>query len=222
MILRHVDVVTDQGIIKNCTLSIKEGKIHAIDKELAEEKNRWIVIPGFIDQHIHISSTHFKTAKETLFSHGVTSFLPTVATTSIKNMTTELRQLSRIIRKDDAALGIHLEGPFLNKEKAGAQSQEGLCFYDAGKLETLINASKNTIKILTFAPEMVTDAFYQSYPSILKQIGHSKASDEMFMSAYNHGIKTITHVFNALDSIHHRKESILLQSLLKEDIIYEL
>lgn len=222
MILRHVDVVTNHGIIENCTLTIKEGRIHAIDKELDDETERCLVIPGFIDQHVHLSSNHFKDAKQTLFSHGVTSFLPTVATTSIKMMTDELRALSMLIKNDDAALGTHLEGPFLNKEKAGAQTREGLQFYTPEILDTLISASNNTVKILTFAPEMVTNAFYQSYPSILKQIGHSKASTKAFLTAYDHGVKTITHVFNGLAPLHHRDESILLQSLLKDDMAYEL
>lgn len=222
MIFRHVDVVTEHSIVENCTLTIKDGKIHAFDKELSDEPNRFLVVPGFIDQHIHVSSAHFKASKQMLYAHGVTSFLPTVATTSIMAMTQELTSLGRLVKEDDSAVGIHLEGPFINKEKAGAQSLKGIRFYKAELLDDLIKASNDTVKILTFAPEMVTDTFYQSYPKIHKQIGHSNASINDFLAAYNHGVRTITHVFNGLPLLHHRHENILLQCLLKEDMTYEL
>ncbi len=222
MIFRHVDVVTEHTIIENCTLTIKNGKIHALDKELNDKPNRFLVIPGFIDQHIHISSKDFNASKQKLYTHGVTTVLPTVATTSIATMMEQLTDFSKLVKEDDMALGIHLEGPFINKEKAGAQSLKGIGPYNAKLLDDLIEASNDTVKIITFAPEMVTDSFYVSYPSIHKQIGHSKASNSEFLTAYNHGVKTITHMFNGLPPMHHRKENILLQCFLKDDMIYEL
>jgi N-acetylglucosamine-6-phosphate deacetylase len=107
------------------------------------------------------------------------------------------------------ALGVHLEGPFINPEKKGAQNGD----YIVKPSVEFIKDHLDLIKIITYAPEMDDDNAFikamKNYPNIVLSLGHTQGSYEEAKEAFKHGAKSITHLFNAMTGLHHREPGVV-------------
>ena len=174
------------------------------------------ILPGFIDLHVHggggadlmegpealhqVAGTHAR--------HGTTRMLATTVTAPMP----ELRSVLGWIRDgmdsprhgDARVLGVHLEGPFLNPARLGAQPP----FTTTASLaEVLTLHALAPIRVLTLAPECEghLDLIPQlAAAGIRVQIGHSDASYEQACAALAKGASGFTHLFNAMSPFHHR------------------
>jgi N-acetylglucosamine-6-phosphate deacetylase len=107
-------------------------------------------------------------------------------------------------------LGVHLEGPFINEDKHGAQDKRYVQKADFSLIAKYIDE----IKMITIAPEIVENkAFIQKiakeYPHIILSIGHSSASYDEANESFDLGISHATHLFNAMNPYHHREPSLV-------------
>jgi N-acetylglucosamine-6-phosphate deacetylase len=104
-------------------------------------------------------------------------------------------------------LGAHLEGPFINKKYKGAQPENFIIAPDL----SLIEDYEQVIKVVTIAPEIkgALPLMDRYKDSINFSIGHSAASYEEAMEAFGSGAKSVTHLFNAMTGLHHRKPGIV-------------
>lgn len=193
--------------------------------------------PGFIDIHIHGSGgadvmdatpETLQTISSTLLRTGTTSFLATTMTmskTAIDNALRNVREHADTV-KGANVLGIHLEGPFLNPEKHGAQDKQYICEPDM----ELIGPYLDRIRMITIAPEMPGAEYFikklsEDYPHIVLSIGHSDAGFEQSKKSFGWGISHATHLFNAMNPYHHRKPGIVgavFDSNVSCDIIADL
>lgn len=191
-----------------------------IDLEEIDAKGDYIV-PGFIDVHIHgyknvdvmdgkVSSIS-KISKD-ITENGVCAYLPTTMTMPMDSIIKALETIREV--KDgfqDGAgalvLGAHLEGPFINEEFKGAQPKEFIEKPD----ESLVEQFKDVIKVITIAPEIPGAMdFIEKYANDFNfSIGHSGASYETAKEAINKGVKSTTHLFNAMTGVHHREPGIV-------------
>ncbi|EIF50675.1 N-acetylglucosamine-6-phosphate deacetylase [Sulfurovum sp. AR] len=179
------------------------------------------VSAGFIDLHIHGSGgsdvmdatpTALETLSTTLLHTGTTSFLATTMTMSVKAIDKALQNIQRHASKVTGAniLGIHLEGPFINASKHGAQDKA----YVQPANMALIKNYMEEIKMITLAPEVEGGEDFiklvaKEYPHIILSIGHSDASYEAAQESFTWGISHATHLFNAMNPYHHRKPGIV-------------
>ena len=178
------------------------------------------VIPGLIDLHIHGAlGSDFSDAKKEglaamadyLASQGVTSFLPTTMTLPLKQYLEIGEMLNEFDRdKYSRILGMRMEGPFLSYEKRGAQNPDYLAKPDFEFFRQIQNVSENAVRILDIAPEVpdalsfiqnVSDAY--SVNTTLS-IGHTTADYDTSVKAFKNGASHLTHLFNAMPSLHHR------------------
>ena len=140
-VLSNIDVVTPFRVRKNCGIVIEHNKITQLgkmediippsDSETIDLSGK-TVIPGLIDLHIHGTggynfiepdSDKIDDLTQTLLSHGITGILVTVCPQSKKDLIKTVRYFAENIpriKKNNILLGIHLEGPFLNKKMHGA------------------------------------------------------------------------------------------------------
>jgi len=179
------------------------------------------VSAGFIDLHIHGSGgadvmdatpESLDVISSILPSTGTTSFLATTMTMSpnaIDNALQNIQQYSSYVTGANI-LGVHLEGPFLNTSKHGAQNKD---YIEAPNFSLIENYIDN-IKMITIAPEVNgSEKFVKKlsieYPHVILSIGHSDASYEETMQSFGWGISHATHLFNAMNSYHHRKPGIV-------------
>ena len=124
-------------------------------------------------------------------------------------------------------IGVHLEGPFLNPAKKGAQDAR---YIQAPSL-ALIEPYIESIKMITLAPEMEgANAFIErlqrDYPHIILSIGHTEATYEESKESFDWGISHATHLFNAMPPLHHRHPgvvgAVLSETRITCDVIADL
>lgn len=222
----HARLVYEQEILPG-DLWVVDGKIASPQKKadrVVDVQNQ-LLAPGFIDLQVNgafgfdfaLDLTHVAQVAEGLKVYGVTSFLPTVISSPLNNYTTLLNSLSN----HPAVLGIHLEGPFLNPQKSGAHSlgnqEEGGFFFEKEILKK--------VRMVTLAPEMPRGQdliLHLRKAGIVVSAGHTEASYEEALAAFQNGVSCVTHLFNAMTPIHQRAPGIVAAALTEPTIYYSL
>ena len=179
------------------------------------------VSAGFIDLHIHGSGgadvmdatpEALETLSTTLLQTGTTSFLATTMTMSTQEIDRALQNIQDYADTVTGAniLGVHLEGPFINASKHGAQDKN----YVQAPHFQLIENYMNIVKMITLAPEVEAAEDFvkkmtKTYPHVILSAGHSEASYEEAMQSFRWGVSHVTHLFNAMPSYHHRNPGLV-------------
>lgn len=184
------------------------------------------VIPGMIDVHVHgasgadamdASEDALQTISSSLAKEGTTSFLATTMTQDFGLLKKVLSNIASYAKKqnDQAAaeiIGVHLEGPFINLDRAGAQPTEYILAPDIKSFTELQESAKNMIKIVTIAPEVdgAKDLIkHLSANDVIASLGHSCATGKEAEESFLAGSKQITHFFNGLNPLHHREAGVI-------------
>ena len=239
---RNALVYVEGEGLKRCDL-VFDRKIEAIGGEIGgaeviELSENAVVLPGFIDEHIHgaggadaMDGTReaLKTIAETVAGEGTTSFLATTMTQSRENILHAMKAVKayREEAPEDGAriLGIHLEGPFIAAAHKGAQPLEYVAKPDVNTFDEYNSASGNAIKIVTLAPEEAgADELVKHLASenIVPSIGHTGAKSADIRAAVRCGAKNVTHTYNAQSPLHHREIGTVGSALLYDELNCEL
>ena len=210
-----IDVLTPDVLIPNAQIFYEET-IEVIQSKEKTLTAKGFLIPGFVDSHNHgcvgedFSDTDEKGLKqmeEFLYTRGVTTVLATTLSLPFEKIK-KVVQLIRDYREKNpktSIAGIHLEGPFVNLEKKGAQNPDYIKAPDDQELQFILD-NKDLIKVITLAPEVTGNEVIQTLSSngITVSIGHTCADYKQTMSALKAGANRFTHLFNAMTPIHHR------------------
>ena len=228
--------VEGQGIIKT-NLKIENGKFTSFEKEdnFVELEDKYIIAPGFIDEHIHgangsdtMDATYeaLHNIASSLTKDGVTSFLATTMTMEEDKIISALNEIGKFERNENDAnlIGVHLEGPFISAKYCGAQDPSKIIKATPEKIKEYHNASNNKIKIITLAPEECEDNVYQTMKelNIVASAGHTNASANDIKNATKHGLTMTTHTYNAMRGIHHREIGTVGAALLYDNLACEI
>ncbi|MBE7078079.1 MAG: N-acetylglucosamine-6-phosphate deacetylase [Clostridiales bacterium] len=229
--LKKCSVCFDEKIEKISRCAIKEAEVI----ELPEDA---VVLPGFVDQHIHGaggSDGMDGTVKDisiianTVASEGTTSFLVTTMTQSPENITKALQAVNEYKnaapQEGARVLGVHLEGPFIAAAHKGAQPLEYVKAPDIKAFDEYNAASGNSIKIVTLAPEVEgAEEFIRhlSEQNIVPSIGHTGAKYANIAKAVELGACNVTHTYNAQTALHHREIGTVGSAMLIDELNCEL
>ena len=200
--------------------------------------NDAIVLPGFIDQHIHgaggsdtmdATVSDLKNIALTLAKEGTTGFLATTMTQSKENICNALKAVKDYkelnFSQGAELIGVHLEGPFISPKFKGAQPLEFVCLPNIKLFDEFNKVSGNCIKIVTLAPEMENASIFIQHlksQNIVVSIGHSGAKYDDVVNAVENGATNVTHAYNAQSPLHHREIGVVGSSLLIENLNLEL
>jgi N-acetylglucosamine-6-phosphate deacetylase len=201
-----------------------------------------IVAPGFIDIHVHgamgadtmnASVESLRTMARFFAAHGVTSFLPTTMTANSRDITKALKAVGCAIPPlpegeswgegmgvEARILGAHVEGPFINPVKCGAQSPEFM--RPAEPAEYLPWFESGAVKLITVAPEMpgVMQLIEHAHAhGVAVAIGHTDATYAQAQNAFAAGANQCTHTYNAMRGLHHREPG-ALGAVLSNPLVY--
>ncbi len=214
-------ILTPHGFVLGQLQLGDDGRIVSVEGEPQPESavrasDLPVILPGFIDLHVHggggrdimegagaiahIARMHAR--------HGTTALLATTVTAPVDALARAMADLGPACahRAPDAArvLGVHLEGPFINPGKLGAQP----AFARQGGLTELMQLhALAPIRLITLAPEV--EGHLDWIPQLLKagfrvQLGHSAGTYEDGVAALERGASGFTHLFNAISGLHHR------------------
>lgn len=201
------------------------------------KKNKDILIPGFIDVHIHGGYSFdvmdggdaTKELALNLPKEGTTAFLPTTMTQSNKNISKALKDAGTYFLKQEPlaakVLGIHLEGPYVNVKAAGAQPVQYIKKPDLEEFQKWNKLSGGIIKKVSMAPEN-DDGFsfikYLKENNISPSIAHTVANYKTTKESIEAGADSFTHTYNAMTPLHHRDVGVVGASYLHKNVASEL
>jgi N-acetylglucosamine-6-phosphate deacetylase len=179
------------------------------------------IIPGFVDLHVPggggadvmQGETGVRTTALLHARHGTTSFLPATITAPEDELIAALAGIGKVqtARQPDEArvLGAHMEGPYINAARLGAQPPFSR---DPDPAFVDVLAGEGIVKLVTLAPEISggLDMIRQLVAAgIVVQIGHSDADYETACAALDAGARGFTHLFNAMSPLLHRAPGVV-------------
>ena len=226
---RQGRILTPEGFVDGTITFDAQGRVESIvgvpvALQAARDAQAALILPGFIDLHVHggggrdvmeggdaaqqIAALHVR--------HGTTSMLATTMTAPMSDLETAFAALAPIFApaaphraKTARILGVHLEGPYINPGKLGAQPDYArpLNGDEIGRLHAMA-----PIRLITLAPEVagnidVIESLVAAGYRV--QIGHSLASYEDVVSALERGAGGFTHLYNAMSALHHREPGVV-------------
>ena len=209
-------------------LELEDGIIKEIypynEKEVTKDYGYLRILPGFIDIHCHgaygfdtndANPEGLRKWAKGIVDEGVTSFLATTLTQSEEVLTNAVSHVAKVVEEGYEGaeiLGIHFEGPYLNKAHKGAQPEEYCVKPNIEQFKRYQKAAHGLIKYITMAVENDEDyalTKYCSQNNVVVSIGHSNATYEQAVQAYAHGARSMTHVYNAMTPFTHRANGLV-------------
>jgi N-acetylglucosamine-6-phosphate deacetylase len=193
------------------------------------------LLPGFIDLHVH-GAMGYEAMDATLDGlqemanfyarHGVTGFLPTTWTANrlaIQAVVDQIHNLSGPMDGGASVLGVHLEGPYLNPIRCGAQDTTQI--RRAIKTEALEFLNSGVVRLIALAPEFPENLWLMdecTRRGIRIAAGHTAATYAEMVTAVEHGVRQVTHCFNAMTGLSHREPGTVGAALSLPEIQCEL
>lgn len=231
--------VESMGIITT-NIGIENGKIAYIGEDASKITDALpyeegsIVVPGFIDQHIHGAAgadamdgtvQALSTIANAVASEGTTGFLATTMTQSPENISKAMGAVKEYIATNPEegarVLGIHLEGPFISVKHIGAQPLEYVASPDIAVFDDYNAKSGNAIKIVSLAPEVEgADELikHMTANGVIASAGHTDAGYKDIEKAIDSGLANITHTYNAQKGLHHRDVGVVGSAMLFDSL----
>jgi len=239
MIVYNGKIFNGQHFIEYKNIKIVGDKIVEIsNKEMKDDvsinaKGEYVV-PGFIDIHTHgikgYDVNHIETNEqyEQCFleyaKNGTTSLLPsTVAQEEV--YTSNLLNYAKSINCSKSVIGIHLEAPYINEGKLGAQNKKFIRQPYVNDFIKYYAQYYNIIKRVTIAPELDKQFSLGKFlyeKNIIPSFGHTLCDSKKGQEAFQNGYILATHFMNAMPQIHHREVAITGKALINDNVFIEL
>lgn len=207
-------ILAEDGWIKG-TLSHQDGLITRIAGDPGTDLQPPFIVPGFVDLHIHggggadmmEGEEAIRTTARLHARHGTTAFLVTTVTAPEADLTAVMHAVRAVMDRPEPGgarvLGVHLEGPFINPDKLGAQPP----FARPADVEEYRRlAAIAPVRAMTLAPEMDPDGRLQlalAEDGVAVQIGHTLCTYVQGRAALAAGAG-VTHLYNAMTGVAHR------------------
>ncbi len=196
-----------------------------------------LVLPGLIDTHVHGSHGDdvmldgvegIRRISAAQLRYGTTAYLPSTVSARPDDLLRAMeacREAARAPGQGATIAGIHVEGPFINRRKKGAQPEEGIRDPDADECRRLIDAADGLLRVMTLAPELsgaLEMIRFLRGAGIIASLGHSEADYDTTLAAIDAGATHATHLFNAMPPLHHRQPGLAAACLNEPEIQAEV
>ena len=232
MLLIHANYLDEDFRLVQGDIEIEDGKILRVGKDLPRKEEdlavdcagSYTVVPGFVDVHIHgcagadtcdATREALEAMAAFLLAHGVTSFCPTTLTTSRETIQAALLaakdMMDHPMEGGARVVGVNMEGPFIAKERKGAQKEEDILPPDFPLFQQFYEESGGIVRLVDVAPEQPGGLDFVEKASQLctVSIAHTTADYDQAKAAFDKGVTHATHLFNAMSGLHHRKPGVV-------------
>lgn len=246
-------ILTPHEELRDCVILVEDGKITGLgprdEVRVPAEAVHYaagdkIVVPGFVDIHIHGAGGHdvmeanaraLDCITATVARYGTTSILATTVTAPVEETCHSLQGIARYIRHHEAPgdglrpaaeiLGIHLEGPFISKARRGVHPPDAIARPSAEVLAQFREAADGLIKIVTIAPELsgalelIASAVAEG---LVLAVGHTDADYDQTRAAFAAGARHAVHFYNAMRPFTHRDPGVIGAVLTEPEMTAEV
>lgn len=232
MLLIHANYLDEDFRLVQGDIEIEDGKILRVGKDLPRKEEdlavdcagSYTVVPGFVDVHIHgcagadtcdATREALEAMAAFLLAHGVTSFCPTTMTTSRETIQAALLaakdMMDHPMEGGARVVGVNMEGPFIAKERKGAQKEEDILPPNFPLFQRFYEESGGIVRLVDVAPEQPGGLDFVEKASQLctVSIAHTTADYDQAKAAFDKGVTHATHLFNAMSGLHHRKPGVV-------------
>lgn len=222
---------------------IRAGKVHRVGKSIdgfdggeVIDAAGQCVCPGFIDLHlqgaggadvIDTDADALERVSRTVARFGMTGWLATTIYNPGGN-NDHLTAAREAVGRDlggATVLGIHIEGPFVNRTRLGMLAPESVCDIDDYHLDRILDLCGSALKLMTIAPELpgALDVIEKlTARGVIPSFGHSDANYEQTQAGISAGISHVTHLFNAMRPIRHRDPGPIAALLAAKNVSIQL
>ena len=219
-----VEAALVDGCLVPGDVAIDDGCITAVG---LDGSGRGIAAPGFIDLQVNgfggvdflgADADGFASAGDALLETGVTAYLPTLITSEEPDLVAAIAAVPAASR-GPRILGVHVEGPFLSPARLGTHRQAGRRDPEPALLERLLAAGP--VRLVTLAPELpgaleLVDLLHAR--GVTVSLGHTDATAAEAHAAFDHGVRAVTHVFNAMRPLAHRDPGVVGAALVRPEV----
>ena len=226
MLIHNAVLFTGEVFSTGRAVRLSEGRITETGENLvplAGEKELDLegqyLLPGFVDVHIHAFRGHdtmqgeaaVRAMSRDLAGEGVAVFCPTTMSAAEEDTAKALKGIRAVMDRPEpcgaAVAGAHMEAPFLSAGKSGAQRKEFFSDPEWGAFERMAGGDHAAVRLITLAPERPGSGEFirrATEAGIHVSLGHTAADAETFHRAADCGADHATHLFNAMQPLHHR------------------
>jgi len=224
-----VEAALIDGALVPGDIEIADGVVAAYG--LSGTNGRGVAVPGFVDLQVNgfagvdlmgADADGYRRAGEALLETGVTAYLPTFISAPEEDL---LAALGNVPQAPDGprVLGVHLEGPFLATTRLGIHPPEARRDPDPALLERLLGAGP--VRLMTLAPELpgadeLIDLLLLR--GVAVSCGHTDATVEEATRAFDRGVRSVTHLFNAMRPFRHRDPGLAGAALARDDVVVQI
>lgn len=221
-------IFTGNGWLEQYAIDVDKGRVRTLLPRTAAEASGarhyggGSIVPAFIDVQVYGASGHLfaedptaetlQRMQEAFSREGTCLFLPTLATNTMEVTRKAIGAVKAYWEKGGRGVyGLHLEGPWLNKERKGAHVKEWIHPPEVREVEDLLREGKDIVKMITIAPEQCSPDVIDLLLSadIVLSAGHSNASYRQAFDGFEEGIAAVTHLYNAMSPLHHREPGLV-------------
>lgn len=232
----------DDGPVPLGWLLVEGGRIAAWEEGLPPKQLESLAIdaeglwlaPGFLDLHIHgdLAAAQgdavpraLQATASALAARGTTAFLATTVSMAAEPLADFVSQVRTTAVSGATCLGIHLEGPWIHPQRAGAHEVAAVRPYDPREARELVARAEGALAMVTLAPEVPggLDAVEElRRAGLVVALGHSEASPPCVEDAIRRGLTHVTHLFNAMSPVHHRELGVAGMALSDDRLTADL
>lgn len=243
ILIHNARILTPNQPIENGWLLVENGHIALIGTGNPPEftgaqqidARGLIAMPGMIDVHVHGSNGYecmdgdaesVRQMARFFAQNGVTGFTPSTWTASAAEIHTTLKTIAELEgpqANGATIIGAHLEGPYLNPARAGAQNPHEI--RRAPRDEALAFLDYNTIKLVALAPEYEENYWLIDEcvrRGVTVSAAHTTATYQQMVKAVEMGVTQTTHTFNAMTGLHHREPGTIGAAMTLDQLCCEL
>ncbi len=220
---RKLDLVINETIE---SIYPSENAPRHLEKEVIDARGL-LVLPGLFDIHTHgavgvdaMDGNHFETWRKFMNQNGIINFLPTTISAPKEEIAVALTYLGQ-----QEIEGIHLEGPFLCKNKKGAHHPDYISIPSYEEFRYQNEKSGGRIRVVTIAPDIegALDFIQNAIADGVRiSLGHTASDAQLARKVFDMGARQVTHILNAMDQIGHREPSLAGAALDDERVFCEV
>ncbi|NGQ94889.1 N-acetylglucosamine-6-phosphate deacetylase [Brevibacillus sp. SYP-B805] len=240
--ISNVTILTEDGFVPEAVLLIEDGRIAYLGEDQGQacaqvfDGRGAMLVPGFLDLHVHGGAgwDFMDKSVEAVqaicrfhAAHGTTGLLATTMTAPMEETVEVIRFYNHLPDTGGAAvLGLHLEGPFINKAFKGAQKEEWIEPAHIENVQRILETAKpGWIKQITLAPELVEDDRVFDLlreRGVIIAAGHTALDYQGGLCCLQKGVSHATHLGNAMKGFHHRDPGIIGLVMERPELTFDL